>query len=465
MRWTEEELTAVRPSPRQIRYQQRELIGFVHFTVNTFTDREWGDGTEDPAVFNPDRLDAGQWARTAREAGMRGLILTARHHDGFCLWPTKTTDHNISRSPFRGGHGDVVAECAEACRAYGLDFGIYLSPWDRHSPVYGEGEAYDDIYVRQLEELLTGYGDIFCVWMDGACGEGPNGRKQRYDWERYYAAVRRLQSQCCICICGEDVRWCGNEAGQTRRAEWSVVDAALRDAEKVAAKSQHEDSDAFRKKVSSSEEDLGSREALEKADKLCWYPCEVDTSIRPGWFYHASEDGQIRSGAELFDLYVQAVGGNSILLLNVPPDRHGLFAPGDVQALEDLGKRIRDMTAHELKGEVSASSFQPGCGPERAICADGFWAPEEKEGAWWALRFDGEQDIRTLVLSEEIAQGQRVEAYAVDLLRNGAWQEVLQGETVGWKAIHRLQTRAEGIRLRIQKSRGRVCVSGVHVYA
>ena len=284
MRWTEEELTAVRPSPRQIRYQQRELIGFVHFTVNTFTDREWGDGTEDPAVFNPDRLDAGQWARAARAAGMRGLILTARHHDGFCLWPTKTTDHNISRSPFRGGHGDVVAECAEACRAYGLDFGIYLSPWDRHSPVYGEGEAYDDIYVRQLEELLTGYGDIFCVWMDGACGEGPNGRKQRYDWERYYAAVRRLQSQCCICICGEDVRWCGNEAGQTRRAEWSVVDAALRDAEKVAAKSQHEDSDAFRKKVSSSEEDLGSREALEKADKLCWYPCEVDTSIRPGWF-------------------------------------------------------------------------------------------------------------------------------------------------------------------------------------
>ena len=463
MRWTEEELAAVRPSGRQIRYQEREMIGFVHFTVNAFTGREWGDGTESPSIFHPDRLDARQWAESAKAAGMRGLILTARHHDGFCLWPTKTTDHSVRNSPFRDGHGDVVRECADACREFGLDFGIYLSPWDRHSPVYGQGKAYDDVYVEQLRELLTGYGDIFCVWMDGACGEGPNGRKQKYDWERYYKEIRQMQSGCCICICGEDIRWCGNEAGHTRTDEWSVVDAALRDAEKVSAKSQHEDSDAFRRKVSSTEEDLGSRAALEKAEKLCWYPCEVNTSIRPGWFYHPEEDDRIRSADELFELYVKTVGGNSVFLLNVPPDSHGLFAQGDVKALEGLGERIRHMTDHEITGKVSASSWEEGYEPEHAATDAGFWQPEEKE-ACWALEFDRPESIRTLILSEEISMGQRMEAYAVDLKKNGVWTEQILGGCVGYKHIHRMREEAEGIRIRIQKSRGRVCIRGIHVY-
>ena len=222
------EAAAVAPSPRQLAWQQMEFYGFIHFGMNTFTGREWGDGTASPALFDPACLDAGQWARALKSAGMRGMILTCKHHDGFCLWPSAHTGYSVKYAPWKGGRGDVVREAADACRRAGLKFGVYLSPWDRHDPRYGSGKPYDDYYVAQLTELLTGYGELFCVWLDGACGEGPNGRRQAYDWARYYETIRALQPGAVISVCGPDVRWCGNEAGHCRPSEWSVVPAALR---------------------------------------------------------------------------------------------------------------------------------------------------------------------------------------------------------------------------------------------
>ena len=245
---TEERLAAVRPHQRQIDFQNLEFYAFIHFTVNTFTGREWGDGTEDPAIFCPSELDAEKWVETIKAAGMRGLILTCKHHDGFCLWPSKYTSHTVARSPYKNGKGDVVGEVAKACAEGGIKFGIYLSPWDRNCTEYGLGKEYDDFFVGQLTELLSDYGDIFSIWFDGACGEGPCGKKQYYDWDRYYSVIRTLQPHACINVCGPDIRWCGNEAGHTRPSEWSVVPARTRDTEKIASQSQKQDDDTFRQR-------------------------------------------------------------------------------------------------------------------------------------------------------------------------------------------------------------------------
>ena len=301
---------------------QLEFYAFIHFTVNTFTDREWGDGTESPEIFEPYALDTEQWAKAVKSAGMRGLILTCKHHDGFCLWDTKTTAHNVMNSPFAK---DIVRQASEACKKYGIKFGVYLSPWDRNSPLYGKGKEYDDFFISQLTELLTGYGEVFSVWFDGACGEGPNGKKQYYDWERYYRVIRKLQPNACISVCGPDIRWCGNEAGHTRPAEWSVVPKRAKNSEIIAEKSQQEDNEEFRqRRVDARDEDLGSRQALENEQELIWYPAEVNTSIRPGWFWHSAENSQVKPLSALTEIYEKSVGGNATFLLNIPPNRQGL---------------------------------------------------------------------------------------------------------------------------------------------
>ena len=334
----DKKLTEIIPTPRQFRFQQLEFYAFIHFTVNTFTDKEWGDGTESPDIFDPVMFDAKQWVSAVKSAGMRGLILTCKHHDGFCLWDCKLTDHTVMHSPFGR---DLVLEVSKACKEEGIAFGVYLSPWDRNSPLYGKGKEYDDFFIGQLSELLTAYGEIFSVWFDGACGEGPNGKKQYYDWERYYALIRRLQPNACISVCGPDIRWCGNEAGHTRKAEWSVVPLSTRDSEKIAEKSQQEDNTEFRRRIDVRDEDLGSRKALANADELIWYPAEVNTSIRPGWFWHESENAKLRPLKELVDIYIRSVGGNATFLLNIPPARNGLIHDNDVQRLAELGEYIK----------------------------------------------------------------------------------------------------------------------------
>ncbi len=438
MRELDARLTAPRPSPRQLALQQTEFYAFAHFTVNTFTGLEWGDGTEDPAIFDPREFDASQWVSALKAAGMRGLILTCKHHDGFCLWPSRHTRHSVASSPFRGGRGDVVREVSDACREGGIKFGVYLSPWDRNQPCYGSGKEYDDYFVAQLTELLTGYGEIFAVWFDGACGEGPNGKKQVYDWERYYETVRSLQPGACINVCGPDIRWCGNEAGSTRESEWSVVPRRMRDTEKIAADSQQADDGEFRNRViSAADMDLGSREILQNEQELIWYPAEVDTSIRPGWFYHPEEDDKVKSLEELFDTYLRSVGGNAALLLNIPPAKSGLFHKNDVARLRELGELIGSVFAHNLVqgARLSAGGAEPGHGID---CAreDGYGEYFRGSGKSCEItvRFPKETEVSYIVLKENITDSQRIERFRIIC----GEKLLFEGTVVGYKKIVRL---------------------------
>ena len=427
-------LVRVVPEKRQVAFQETEFYAFVHFTVNTFTDREWGDGTESPEIFNPLKFDATQWVDAIREAGMKGLILTCKHHDGFCLWPSRQTEHSIAKSPFKR---DIVREVSEECRRQGIKFGVYLSPWDRNCRLYGTGKPYDDLFINQLEELLSDYGEIFSVWFDGACGEGENGKKQYYDWDRYFDTVRRLQPGACISVCGPDVRWCGNEAGHARKSEWSVVPERTRDTEKIASASQHEDNEEFRqRKISAWDEDLGSREILMEEDKLVWYPAEVNTSIRPGWFWHESENDRVRSLSDLMNVYYNSVGGNATFLLNIPPTREGLFHENDVCRLREIGEYLKKAFSVNLleKAEVLAPE------PIKELVADEsydrYYQPEKgSNNASVQIRWNNPVNIGHIVLKENIYLSQRVESFYVEASENGEFVKVFEGTVIGHKRI------------------------------
>ncbi|MUG87462.1 alpha-L-fucosidase [Paenibacillus timonensis] len=468
------EIFDIRPSTRQLDWQRLEFYGFIHFGMNAMTGREWGEGHEDPALFDPQHLDAAEWVTILKQAGMKAVILTCKHHDGFCLWPSKYTKHSVASSPWRDGQGDLVREVSEACQKFGVKFGVYLSPWDRTERSYGEGQAYDDFYVNQLTELLTQYGEIGCVWLDGANGEGPSGKRQNYDWDRYYETVRRLQPQCVISVCGPDIRWVGNEAGHTRREEWSVVPQALQDAEKTAEKSQQTDDPSFARSVHSMEEDLGSREAIVRyGGEWVWYPAEVNTSIRPGWFYHAEEDGQVRSARELFDIYLKAVGGNAMFLLNVPPDRDGRIATPDREALAELGARIAELndlrlihgakwTASSAASEKETAEVLGGGAPDRG------WRPSGTDTEPWVQMVLPEtRAFNAVILQEHIVQGQRVEAFELWVsVENGnerdeetknsdEWRRIGEGTIVGHKKILPLPlTTARRVRIVFKRYRG-----------
>jgi len=464
-------LVGCRPSERQLAVEMMEFYAFAHFTVNTFTDKEWGDGTESESVFNPTAFDPDQWIDALKAAGAKGLILTCKHHDGFCLWPTETTPHSVKNSPFQNGQGDIVREVSDACRRGGLKFGVYLSPWDRNASVYGQGEAYDDFFCRQLTELCTGYGELFSVWFDGACGEGPNGKRQVYDWNRYYAVVRELQPNACLSICGPDIRWCGNESGDTRRSEWSVLPTGFLTPEQVAAKSQQSDDKKFReKKISATEADLGSRDYLENATGFAWRPSETDTSIRPGWFYHASEDDRVRSTETLLDIWYRTVGGNSKLLLNIPPDHRGLFPDVDVQRLKEMGEILRRTFAVNLAENAHLSAEDDGYHPienVRKNSYDAWYKPFDGENTADILcTLDGFHDVSHVVIKEHIPMSQRIERYTVEArLTDGSWKTVAQGTTVGYQKIDRFApVCTDAIRIRITDSRVCPILSFIGIY-
>ena len=392
-----------RPSPSQLAWQRDKLALFLHFGVNTVTDREWGDGHEDPAIFDPASLDARQWARAARAAGARALILTAKHHDGFCLWPSRVTTHSVARSPWRGGAGDVVREFTDACKKEGLRAGLYLSPWDRNAPVYGDSSRYNDFYSDQLTELLTRYGPIAEVWFDGANGERPNGRRQVYDWPRVFGLVRRLQPRAVMFSdAGPDVRWCGNEAGVAGDPNWSTMDPAAvpypgAPGDAVIAALQHGDPQ-------------GS----------VWRPAEVDVSIRPGWFHHPAEDERVKTVDQLTEIWFTSVGRNSKLLLNVPPTRDGLLHATDVARLTALRAQLTSVFAEDFARNRRVR--WRATGPGSAVA---------------------EVDLGRTVsagvvrLEEDIVQGQRVARYAVHGSVEGAWRELARGTTVGHRKLDR----------------------------
>lgn len=472
-------LTSIRPSERQMRWQAMECYSFVHFGMNTMTDREWGLGHEDPAWFDPSSLDVDQWMRAFVDAGMTGVIITAKHHDGFCLWPSRVTAHSVAASPWLDGKGDLLRQIADSAAAHGLQFGVYLSPWDRTEASYGSGVAYDDFFVAQLEEVLSDYGPVFSVWFDGANGEGTNGRVQEYDWDRYYETIRRLQPDAVISVCGPDVRWCGNEAGHTRADEWSVVPAGLRDIERIADKSQQVDDGEFSRVVRSDDDDLGSRAALEgHLDDLVWYPAEVNTSIRPGWFYHRGEDGLVRSGADLFELWCGSVGGNATLLLNVPPDERGLIADVDVAALAEFGSRIAALADRVIEASPSVSSgyIESDGGSSRAVgpevarvfgagLVDAAWrpAPDDPEPS---LEFDFPErtTVDGVILREHIALGQRLERVVVHGVVGGEERFIAETSAVGYQRILRFApVSVDALRVRILATRGRPAIRSVAV--
>ena len=460
----------IAPSERQLAWQDLEFTAFVHFGMNTFTNREWGEGTEDPAWFNPTAFDARQWVATAQAAGMKMIIVTAKHHDGFCLWPSAYTSHSVKSSPWKNGNGDIVGEVAEACHNGGIKFGVYLSPWDRHEPSYGT-DQYNDHFINQLTELLTNYGRVDEVWFDGACGEGPNGKRQVYDWLRYYTLIRKLQPDATIAVMGPDVRWVGTESGYGRSTEWSVVPYGKINPEEVAAKSQQAPVNGiFIPAGDMMETDLGSRSKILKAPALIWYPSEVDVSIRPGWFYHPEQDGQVKTPGKLLDIWFASVGQNSLLLLNVPPDTRGLIHENDVASLVRF-RQIRDSIFNDnLAGDakVSASSTAWGLKAGNVLIPgrEYFWMPKKEEtNGWIEFGLSAEKTFNCLQIRENIEFGQRIEQFALDIWKDNQWSEVVNGTTVGACRLLRFPAvTASRARLRIIQSRNTPSISYVGLY-
>lgn len=427
------------PSPQQLEWQQMELTAFLHFGINTFTDREWGDGTEDPALFNPTELDAEQWVRTLKDAGFKMVLLTVKHHDGFCLWPTKTTSHSVASSPWKEGKGDVVKELRDACTKYGMKFGVYLSPWDRNAECYGDSPRYNQFFIEQLTELLTNYGEVHEVWFDGANGEGPNGKKQEYDWDAFYKTIQRLQPKAVMAIMGDDVRWVGNEKGIGRETEWSATVLTPG----IYARSAENNK---RLGVFGKAKDLGSRQMLTNATELFWYPSEVDVSIRPGWFWHEKENDKVKSLKHLTDIYFQSVGYNSVLLLNIPPDRRGLIHEADVARLREFAAYRRQAFANNA---VQNGQTQ--------------WTAHAGEQCEYALKPGS--TINVVLLQEDIAHGQRVEDFTVEARVGGTWQQLGKGTTVGYKRMLRFPAvEADAIRLTIGQTRLEANIANVAAY-
>ena len=449
------------PTERQLRWHEMEFYGFLHFTVNTFTDKEWGYGDESEAVFNPTDFDADQIVSVAKAAGMKGLILTAKHHDGFCLWPSQYTEHSVKNSPWRNGKGDVVKDISQACRRHGLKFGVYLSPWDRNRADYARPE-YLTYYRNQLRELLANYGDIFIVWFDGANGgDGYYGgtREKRhidnrtyYDWPNTWQIVReRMPGAVMFSDAGPDVRWVGNERGIAGDPCWATLNAADR-------------------------YPGGTSDGLNSGERpgTDWIPAECDVSIRPGWFYHASEDARVKTPAQLLDIYYQSVGRGACLNLNLPPDRRGRINEHDVRSLTEFRSILDATFAKDLarNSQPSASNVRGGArqfAPANVL--DG------KRGTYWAtddgvttaeliLDLKSSATFNVVSLREYLPLGQRVDAFALDCWQDGQWSEFAHGTSIGNHRLLRFaDTTTDKIRLRITQAAACPAISEFGLYA
>jgi len=440
-----------------------EFYGFLHFTVNTFTDKEWGYGDEAPTLFNPSDFDAQHIARIAKEAGMKGLILTAKHHDGFCLWPSKYTEHSVKNSPWKNGQGDVVREMSDACHAAGLRFGVYLSPWDRNHKDYGRPE-YLTYYRNQLRELLTQYGELFTVWFDGANGgDGYYGgaREKRqidnrtfYDWPNTWKIVRELQPLASMFSdAGPDFRWVGNERGFAGDPCWATLDLTRPD--------RHPG---------------GTSEGLTSGERNgnAWIPAECDVSIRPGWFYHASEDARVKTPAQLLDIYYKSVGRGACLNLNLPPDRRGRIHDNDIAALREF-RRVLDSTFGKNLAHLARASANQVRGGESQYApsnlVDGrresYWSTDDGiTTAEVTLHLERPATFNVIELREFLPLGQRIDAFVVDHQSDGKWVESAQGTSIGNRRLLRLKdpVSTDRVRLRITQAAATPAVSEFGLY-
>ncbi len=449
------------PSARQLAWQHLEFYAFVHFNMNTFTDKEWGYGDESSTLFNPTELVCRQWARIIKETGMKGIILTAKHHDGFCLWPSKYTEHSVKNSPWKNGKGDVVKELSEACKQYGLKMGIYLSPWDRNSTLYGTPE-YITYYRNQLRELLTNYGTVFEVWFDGANGgTGYYGgaremrkinRKTYYDWPNTRKIVRELQPDAVMFSdAGPDVRWVGNERGMAGETNWSRLN-----------RDEFYPGSPNYKQLTSGQEDGKD-----------WVPAECDVSIRPGWFYHKSQDTLVKSVDQLLDIYYKSVGRNATLNLNIPPGRTGKINEHDIQRLKEFRKALNEDFALNLANgkKVTADTWR---GKNKRYAASN--VTDGKEETYWCTDDDvltgaltinlGKMTVvNRMLIQEYIPLGQRVKAFTVEALVEGKWREIISGTTIGYKRILRFPAvKTEKIRFTVTNAKACPVINNIELY-
>lgn len=447
-------LNAVRPSELQKKFADYEYYTFIHFGMNTCTGNEWGTGREKPEQFDIRSVDTDQWARVIKSTGSRGIIFTAKHHDGFCLFPSAYTEHSIKNSPYKNGKGDIVKELSESCKKHGLAFGIYLSPWDRHEKTYGT-KAYDDYFVNQLTELCTNYGEIFAFWFDGA--KGKDAPDFVYDFERYYKVIRSLQPNAAICNCGPDVRWIGNEAGRVRESEWSVIAGNCVCVDQVMKNSQQGADEAKAlQSFDRCEKDLGSRKMLKNRENLVWSQGEADVSIHKDWFYNPKP--RPRTARQLEKIFFRTVGGNALLLLNVPPSRNGIIEPDDVKLLENFKKRVEKSFSKKLCFCAST---------ERASILQDFESYELKKGdGVLTLSLPGKKRVRTVVIREDTAYGQRIEKFEIYLKAPLGFRKVYSGTTVGTKKIVLVPPCAatDEIRFVITQSRSNPVLRRIELY-
>jgi alpha-L-fucosidase len=447
----------VTPSSRQLIWQRLETTAFLHFGLNTFYNQEWGHGTEDPNRFNPTQLNTDQWAKELSETGLKMLIMTCKHHDGFCLWPSKYTDHSVANSTWIRGKGDLVKLVSQSCKKFGLKFGIYLSPWDRHEPTYGNSEEYNKFFLNQLTELLTNYGVVDEVWFDGACGEGPNGKRQVYDWHAYYSLIRKLQPGAVIAIMGPDIRWVGTESGYGRETEWSVVPYEISNQESIAGNSQNEALNAgFTPPGDLVNTDLGSRSKIREAKSLIWYPSEVDVSIRPGWFWHGSENVKVKSPEKLTDIYFSSVGRNSLLLLNIPPDSLGLISKSDIVSLHEWHDALKSIFKENLAENAKLLNGNQNLSIETLTDKNdttSFNLPIAKNYIF-EFKLNKKCHFDILLLQENIKVGQRIEHFTLEAWIENQWRKVTEATTVGYKRLLRFQNvETDKVRLTIDQSR------------
>jgi alpha-L-fucosidase len=449
------------PSTRQVEYQKMEFIGFIHFSINTFTDREWGFGDESPELFNPTEFNAEQWASTAKSIGIKELILTVKHHDGFCLWPSKYTEHSIKNSLWKNGKGDVVREFVDACRKYGIKVGLYLSPWDRNHADYGT-QAYIDYYRNQLKELLTEYGEVSEIWFDGANGGsgyygGANetrriDRRTYYDWKTTWNMVKALQPNVLLFSdAGPDIRWIGNENGYAGETCWSMINS-----ENIIV------GEANTRYLNT-----GDPNGKNWVVPLC------DISIRPGWFYHQSQDSLVKTPHQLVDIYYKSVGRNGVLLLNVPPDKRGLFNDKDIQTLREF-KTILDETFKTnlaLGKFVQASNYRmnhPKFAPANIVDKDesSYWAGDDSvRGASLEIDLGTPVVFDRILIQEPIQFGQRISEFGIEGKIGGEWKELAKGTTIGYKRILRISpVQADKIRLIIKNATNTPAISNFGLY-
>jgi alpha-L-fucosidase len=450
------------PSAAQLAWHEMETNAFIHFTINTFTDKEWGYGDEKPSLFNPSQLDVGQWITTLKDTGFKTVILTCKHHDGFCLWPSQYTEHSIKNSPYKGGKGDLVKEVSEACRQHGLKFGVYLSPWDRNQAVYGTPE-YITYYRDQLKELFHAYGPVFEMWFDGANGGdgyyGGANEKRKIDGSTYYnwpatlQIVREMEPEVIFFSdAGPGVRWVGNESGIAGETNWNSISTDTLFAGKHGIE-----------KLLETGHENGTQ----------WIPAEVDVSIRPGWFYHEKEDTLVKTPEKLFDIYLTSVGRGSTLLLNVPPDKRGLFHENDVRSLKAWRAMIdREFSTNLAAGAAAeASSFRGGSDAyAAAMVTDGnketYWSTDDGVTTGTiTLDLGAAKTVRYVLLQEYIKLGQRVKQFTVEIEQNGSWKKVAEGTTIGYKRILKLDpVETNKVRITITDSRACPLISNVAVY-